>query len=54
MTYQTLLVDVKDNVATITLNRPEAYNALNLQLAGELFRAVLAADEGQDVPRAVR
>jgi 2-(1,2-epoxy-1,2-dihydrophenyl)acetyl-CoA isomerase len=49
MSYQTLLVEVKDNVATITLNRPEAYNALNLQLASELFHAVLAADEGRDI-----
>jgi len=49
MAYETLLVDVTDNVATITLNRPEAYNALNLQLAGELFHAVLAADEGQEI-----
>ena len=48
MTYQTLLVDVKDNVATITLNRPDAYNALNLQLGGDLFRAVLEVDENPD------
>ena len=39
MAYQTLLVDVKDQVATITLNRPDAYNALNLQLASEFFHA---------------
>jgi 2-(1,2-epoxy-1,2-dihydrophenyl)acetyl-CoA isomerase len=49
MAYQTLLTDVTDNVATITLNRPEAYNALNLVLARELFHAVLEADEGHDV-----
>ncbi len=49
MTYQSLLVDVKDHVATLTLNRPEAYNALNLQLAREFFHAVLEADEDRDV-----
>jgi 2-(1,2-epoxy-1,2-dihydrophenyl)acetyl-CoA isomerase len=45
MAYETLLYDLKDSVATITLNRPEAYNALNLTLARELFHAALEADE---------
>jgi 2-(1,2-epoxy-1,2-dihydrophenyl)acetyl-CoA isomerase len=49
MAYQTLLIEVKDEVATITMNRPEAYNALNLELASELFRAVLEADEDRGV-----
>jgi len=49
MAYQTLLVDVKDQVATITLNRPDAYNALNLQLAGEFFHAALEADEDREI-----
>src|SRR3990170_4297961 len=49
MAYQTLLVDVKDQVATITLNRPDAYNALNLQLASEFFHAALEADEDRAV-----
>ena len=29
MAYDTVGYDVKDGVATITLNRPDAYNALN-------------------------
>ncbi|MBI4590596.1 MAG: enoyl-CoA hydratase/isomerase family protein [Candidatus Rokubacteria bacterium] len=49
MAYQTLLFDVKDQVATITLNRPEAYNALNLPLASEFFHAVLEVDEDPEV-----
>ena len=49
MAYQTLLVDVKGQVATITLNRPDAYNALNLQLAGEFFHAALEADEDREI-----
>ena len=49
MAYQTLLRDVKDAVATITLNRPEAYNAFTRQMARELFQAVLEVDEARDV-----
>lgn len=45
MGYETIRYEVKDGVATITLNRPDAYNALNLTLGGELFRATLEADE---------
>ena len=36
MNLETLLYDVKDGVATITLNRPERHNAFNLCMAGEL------------------
>jgi 2-(1,2-epoxy-1,2-dihydrophenyl)acetyl-CoA isomerase len=49
MTYQTVRYEVKDGVGTITLNRPEAYNALNLTLGRELFHAVLEADEDRAV-----
>ncbi len=49
MAYETLLYDVTDGVATLTLNRPDAYNALNLPLARELFHATLEADEDRAV-----
>jgi 2-(1,2-epoxy-1,2-dihydrophenyl)acetyl-CoA isomerase len=49
MTYTALLYEVKDAVATITLNRPEAYNALDLALGREVFEAVLEADEDRAV-----
>jgi 2-(1,2-epoxy-1,2-dihydrophenyl)acetyl-CoA isomerase len=49
MTYQHLLLDRQDHVATITLNRPEAYNALDLGLGRELFHATLEVDEDPDV-----
>ena len=45
MAYDTVIYDVKDAVATITLNRPRAYNALDLTLARDLFAAALEADE---------
>jgi 2-(1,2-epoxy-1,2-dihydrophenyl)acetyl-CoA isomerase len=45
MVNQLVLLERTDPVATITLNRPEAYNALNLALSRELFRVVLEVDE---------
>jgi enoyl-CoA hydratase len=44
MAYQTLIVDVEDHVATIRLNRPDALNALNGQLLGELSAALIELD----------
>ncbi len=39
MTYQTLLLEIKDGVATITINRPDKLNALNDQVVDELAQA---------------
>ncbi|MFS2156885.1 enoyl-CoA hydratase [Pseudomonas sp. Pseusp122] len=36
MTYETLLLEIQDKVALITLNRPQALNALNALLIREL------------------
>ena len=47
--YTTLEFDVRDGVANVTLNRPEAGNALNLELGQELLRAVLRCDEDSEV-----
>jgi len=49
MAYETLIVDVDDHVATIKLDRPDALNALNAQLLGELVRAVQSAEENEKV-----
>jgi enoyl-CoA hydratase/carnithine racemase len=38
--YETLLVDVRDGVGTLTLNRPEARNALNQTVIRELGDAL--------------
>ncbi|QCQ17841.1 enoyl-CoA hydratase-related protein [Microbacterium sp. RG1] len=47
-TYETILVEQHGRVGWITLNRPDALNALNSTLVGELATAVAAfdADEG--------
>ena len=47
--YTTLGFDIGDGIAYITLNRPEAANALNRELAQELMHAVLRCDEEPDV-----
>jgi len=45
MKFDTLLYEVRDGVARITLNRPDAANALDLQMSKDLMYAALAADE---------
>ena len=32
MEFETVLLDVSDGIATLTLNRPEALNAINMDL----------------------
>ena len=48
MTYETILTERRGKVGLITLNRPEALNALNSQLIGELSQAIdeFEADDG--------
>ena len=52
MAYETLIVDIKDHIAVIRLNRPEALNALNTTMMGELVDALEAAD-GNDKVRCI-
>jgi enoyl-CoA hydratase len=40
MAYETILVETKGKVGLITLNRPQALNALNGQLIGEINQAL--------------
>ena len=49
MAYETIVVEVEDHVALITLNRPTALNALNDQLLGELCDALADAQKNEKV-----
>jgi 2-(1,2-epoxy-1,2-dihydrophenyl)acetyl-CoA isomerase len=46
MTYKHILFDISDQIATITLNRPEARNALSLEMRADLSNALEAIREG--------
>jgi 2-(1,2-epoxy-1,2-dihydrophenyl)acetyl-CoA isomerase len=49
MGYQHLTLERRDQVATLTLNRPDAYNAFNLAFGREIFQAVLEVDDDPQV-----
>jgi 2-(1,2-epoxy-1,2-dihydrophenyl)acetyl-CoA isomerase len=49
MPYEALIVDIRDHIATLTLNRPDAYNALNAQMASECLEAITQVDEDPTV-----
>jgi enoyl-CoA hydratase len=42
VSYETLLCETKDHVATVTLNRPQVLHALNAQVFDELERVFMA------------
>ncbi len=49
MAFETIIVEVEDHVALIRLNRPDAMNALNTKLLGELCTALEDADQNDKV-----
>src|SRR5262245_66362130 len=49
MGYATLLLDREGRVATITLNRPDARNALDLTMRRELLAALDEVEAASDV-----
>ena len=49
MAYETIIVEVEDHIAKVTLNRPDALNALNDQLMTELADAMAGCQENDKV-----
>ncbi len=49
MSYELILVETRDRVGLITLNRPKALNALNDALMDELGAALMAFDDNPDI-----
>src|SRR3954466_13644470 len=49
MAYETVLYEVAEGVATVTLNRPDKLNAWNSRLGVELGDAMAEADGDDDV-----
>lgn len=49
MTFETILYEVQDHIATITLNRPKVLNAINRQLDRELGQALDLIQNDDDV-----
>ena len=49
MTYETVLIDIDDGVATLTLNRPDALNAFNTKLDMEVHEAMWELEGDDDV-----
>ncbi|RCW23137.1 enoyl-CoA hydratase [Ciceribacter lividus] len=49
MTYETLLVEVRGRVAIVTLNRPQALNALNSTVMAELRQVLAGVQKDGDI-----
>ena len=47
--YNSLLFQIENGVGTITLNRPEVYNALNEELSAELIDALKKANKDDSI-----
>ncbi len=49
MAYQTIILDVKDRVAGVTLNRPEVRNAFNGRMLSELLEVFTGLKDNKEV-----
>ncbi len=49
MSYETLTLEINDGVGILTLNRPEQMNALNGQMAQDLFDAAIVCDTRPEI-----
>lgn len=53
MAYETLDFEIKDSIATITLNRPDAANSLNKKMSEELHQVATICASGTEVRAAI-
>ncbi len=53
MNYETLLVNIKDNICTITINRPDKLNALNTKVIEELSAALDEVMNNNEIKSAI-
>ncbi len=49
MEFNTIIYEVEDRIATVTLNRPDRLNAWNVEMMSELIEAFGLADTDDDV-----
>lgn len=49
MSYETILLERTDSVATITLNRPQARNALDMPMREEIGRALIEVRDDDEI-----
>ena len=49
MPYETIKTEIKNNIATLTLNRPEVRNAFNEELIAEMLDALEELAEREDI-----
>ncbi len=47
--FEHILYDVKDGIATVTMNRPEAINGMTTRMLGETYEALLGASRDASV-----
>ena len=47
--YENIKYEVKENIAYVTINRPQAMNALNMDVLNELFDAFTAIDKSEEI-----
>ena len=51
--YQTLRYEKQENIAILTINRPEALNALNSTVIGDLEQAITEVEKDADTEAGV-
>jgi len=49
MSYQTILIEIKDRIAYLTINRPDKLNAVNLQVIDEVKQAFQSFENDTNV-----